>query len=139
MTWKHPDRVAERPGTAEFGLANVPCGRTARRLPLELEVGECWSADLIVVPGRAVDHLHDHVVGRQSAQRHAGPHHEARSWALLAIVGLDVLDGHAGPRLGDPVFPRRQLPGAGKPRAALGQRLRGTRGWQVQLSGVLAD
>lgn len=123
MTWKRPDRVAERPGTAELGFANVPCGRTARRLHLELEVGECWSGDLVVVPGRAGDHLHGHVVGGQPAQRHAGPHHEVRSRALLAIVGLDVLDGHTGPRLGDPVFPRRQLSCAGELRPAVGQRL----------------
>src|SRR3984957_19418912 len=107
MPGHDPERVPERPGTAQFSLAHearhavlwpiLDGQRTHRRVD-----------DLVRVSYPAIDDLDAHVVGREPAQGHRGPHHQAATGTLVAVLALDVLDADSAPGPGDPALPGGQ-------------------------------
>src|ERR1022692_3909067 len=105
MPGQDADRVTERAWAAEFHLACVPGGRAGTGWALDFKIGTCRADDLVLFARPAVDDLDGDVRRRQVAERDCRPHGQPRTWALLAVGCLDVLDPDCGPRLRCPLLP----------------------------------
>ena len=120
MPRQHPDRVPERAGLAEIGLARVPRDPVSRRPA---------SATRAARPARRSRRRRRPGRRRTSTVTSAGDSSPSATLArtvsavagpLVAVIGLDLLDPDAVPGPGDPLLPGGELAGGGERHRAIG-------------------